>query len=137
MTGGVMAEGIEKYKAAVVGFYDLMFNQCKPAVFLTLLLLLSLSLVSCHKTATVPHSVQVNWNPPAHPPTYYEVFRSTKKGVYDATKPYAPRVEGTQFLDKNVTAGETYYYCVKSVDETGKSSQKSGCSEIVVVVPKP
>ncbi len=102
----------------------------------TLVLLLSLGLVGCQKSPEVSHSVEVRFDPPSPPPTYYEVFRSTRRGYYE--KPYIRRLEGTHFIDMNVRAGETYYYCIRSVRDDGAGLHKSELSEEVkAVVPKP
>jgi hypothetical protein len=109
-------------------------------IFLILVLLLSLSVAGCHKAGTVPHSVEISWKAAAPPPTYYEVFRTTTRDreVNAATKPYAPRVDGTNFIDNDVVAGETYFYRVRSVIEDNKGVHKSELSpEITAVVPKP
>ena len=104
-----------------------------------ILVLLSLSLASCHKAGTVPHSVEISWMAADPRPTYYEVFRSTARDreINAATKPYAPRVDGTNFIDKDVVAGESYFYRVRSVIEDSKGVHKSELSpEITAVVPK-
>jgi hypothetical protein len=48
------------------------------------------------------------------------------------TKPYAPRVEGTHFVDTNVIAGETYFYRIRAVREDTKGVEKSVFSEEVI-----
>ena len=103
----------------------------------SLLLLLSVGLGSCRKDKEIPHSVEIRWDVPAQPATYYEVFKSTEKGAYDS-KPYAPRLEGTTFTDNNVSSGMTYYYRVRAVREGSKGVLKSKFSkEVTVAIAKP
>jgi nitrous oxide reductase accessory protein NosL len=109
----------------------------RPFISLTLILLLTMILAGCRKATppsgeATPHSVEVNWVSPAQPVTYYEVFRSTHSGIYDMTKPYAPRVEGTHFVDTNVVAGETYFYRIRAVREDTMGVEKSVFSEEVI-----
>jgi fibronectin type 3 domain-containing protein len=84
---------------------------------------------------THPHSVTLNWHPPAPAPgervTGYNVYRGTKPGG-----PYeiiASRVPKTNYVDRNVESKKTYYYVVTCVDQAGRESKYS--VEIRATVP--
>jgi hypothetical protein len=101
----------------------------------TLVLLLTIALAGCRKVE--PPSVEVKWIAPAQSATYYEIFRSTHRGIYDVSKPYVPRFAGTSFVDSDVIEGETYFYRIRAVSEDSKGVHKSVLSEeVMAYVPE-
>jgi fibronectin type 3 domain-containing protein len=81
------------------------------------------------------HSVTLHWHAPAEsgkpPAVSYNIYRSTSPGG-----PYTPLVSGVQsptYKDELVNAGVTYYYVVRSVDQSGRESGYS--EELKVTIP--
>jgi len=81
------------------------------------------------------HSVTLRWNPPAETagPTVvsYNIYRSTSPGG-----PYALLTSGVPsptYKDDLVNTGVTYYYVVRSVDNSGRESGYS--EELKVTIP--
>ena len=81
------------------------------------------------------HSVTLTWHAAVEQPgeriVSYSIYRSTAPGG-----PCAPRasvVKALSYRDELVTAGTTYYYTVKSVDQSGQESGPS--KEVQVTVP--
>lgn len=108
----------------------------KTSLFSSLLLIFSCA--GAQKPPEPPHSVELNWKAPNSPVSYYQVFRSTNKEQCDGGKPYADHVPVPHFLDKQVEAGKTYYYCVVSVKAEKKGFQRSApTQQIKATVPKP
>jgi fibronectin type 3 domain-containing protein len=63
----------------------------------------------------------------------YNVYRGTMAGG-----PYTKvgsLVAGTTFLDSNVVAGATYYYCVTAVGATGQESVYSAVAAATIPTP--
>ena len=82
-----------------------------------------------------PHSVTLRWNPPPDSATSkvvgYNIYRSTSPGG-----PYAPLASGVPSLtykDELVKTGVTYYYVIRSVDQSGRESGYS--EELKVTIP--
>ena len=82
-----------------------------------------------------PHSVTLRWHPPAESANphvvSYNIYRSTSPGG-----PYTPLASGVQSLiyeDESVNTGVTYYYAVRSVDQSGRESGYS--EEVRVTIP--
>ena len=87
--------------------------------------------LACHpKTAQppqTPHSVTLMWQPPKVSAKAsvvgYSVYRSTTKdGRYVKI---ATRIPGPPYEDRQVTSGQTYFYAVTAVDQTGRESRLS------------
>lgn len=77
------------------------------------------------------HSVSLSWNPDNSTVAGYNVYRSTKSaGPY--SKLTASVDTATEYLDSNVTAGDTYYYEVTAVSEQGKESSPTSPVEATI-----
>jgi hypothetical protein len=81
------------------------------------------------------HSVTLRWKPPAESASpkvvSYNIYRGTSPGG-----PYSPLASGVQSLtykDELVNTGMTYYYVVRSVDESGRESGYS--EEMKATIP--
>jgi fibronectin type 3 domain-containing protein len=103
----------------------------RAALLLWCLCLFVLSCKSQHE-----HSVTLRWQPPAPVAGVvvlgYEVYRSTAPGgQYERI---ADRVHGTQYEDKHVEPGKTYYYVVTAFDQAGRESTFS--AELKALVPE-
>jgi hypothetical protein len=94
--------------------------------------------VSLKETATTPppasHSVSLTWNAPASssdPVDSYQVNRaasgSTQYSVVGTTT-----ASSTGFTDTTVTAGQTYIYEVRSLDQSGNSSTPSNAVTLAI-----
>ena len=82
-----------------------------------------------------PHSVTLTWHAAADSPgskvVSYNVYRSTSsEGPYARV---ASAVPGLSYKDELVNPGVTYYYVVKSVDDSGRESRPS--EAVTVTVP--
>jgi hypothetical protein len=82
--------------------------------------------------AAVSHSVSLNWTPSTSTVVGYNTYSSqTSGGPY--TKLTSAPVAATSYTDASVTAGQTYFFVVTSVNS---SNQESGFSnEVSAVVP--
>jgi fibronectin type 3 domain-containing protein len=109
----------------------------KPGVLvLGVLLLGAAATVGLYRSrAPHPHSVILRWHAPpqsAKPQAVsYNIYRSTSLGG-----PYTPVASGVQSLiykDELVNPGVTYYYVVRSVDQSGRESGYS--EEVKVTIP--
>jgi fibronectin type 3 domain-containing protein len=81
-----------------------------------------------------PHSVYLKWTPPPPVPgvtvASYNVYRTTQSGgTYDKI---ASGISVTNYTDRNVSSGETYYYYVRAVDATGRESGPSNAVSAAV-----
>ena len=81
------------------------------------------------------HSVTLRWHAPAGSvkpqAVSYNIYRSTSPGG-----PYTPVASGVQsptYKDELVNTGVTYYYVVRSVDQSGHESGYS--EEVKVTIP--
>jgi fibronectin type 3 domain-containing protein len=83
------------------------------------------------KESRAPHSVTIAWNASNPPVAGYNVYRESQSG--SATKLTVRIVEGTQYTDNAVQAGQIYSYYVTSVDFKGQESKPS--ARITVTVP--
>jgi hypothetical protein len=83
--------------------------------------------------ATTAHSVTLSWGASPSPNiAAYKIYRGTSSGG-----PYSPvtSVSSTSYVDKSVTAGQTYYYVTTAVD--GNNSESAYSNESVAAVPNP
>jgi len=87
------------------------------------------------RRAPHPHSVTLRWHEPdrsVNPQVLgYNIYRSTSPGG-----PYTPVASGVQSLtykDEVVNAGMTYYYVVRSVDQSGREGGYS--EEVKATIP--
>ncbi|HHY64979.1 MAG TPA: hypothetical protein GX501_08015 [Clostridiaceae bacterium] len=80
-------------------------------------------------------SVTLNWNAITHEKGVrgYYVYRSTTSGVYTIVPETDFWIPGTQYIDKKVTPGTTYYYIIKPVLGDGNIGDPS--NEVKVYYP--
>jgi len=81
------------------------------------------------------HSADLSWDPPPHTPVIgYNVYRSNRKGG-----PYqqinSVLNASTNYTDRSVKAGTTYYYVVTAVDADNLESRYS--NQVRIVIPSP
>ena len=80
-----------------------------------------------------PHTVLLNWNPPAPNPDStvagYNVYRTQPDGTYTQI---ASGVPGPSYIDGNVKRGKTYHYFVRAVDTAGHESPFSNPASAVI-----
>jgi fibronectin type 3 domain-containing protein len=62
----------------------------------------------------------------------YNVYRGTSSGGEGSTPLNSTPINGTSYVDTNVTAGMTYYYVVTSVGSNGVQSAPSNETEASV-----
>lgn len=81
-----------------------------------------------------PHAVTLNWAASTSSGvTGYKVYRGTTSGgPYTLVKSSA--VAGTSYVDSGVVSGQTYYYVVTAVSNTGESVYSN---QAVAAVPTP
>ncbi len=77
------------------------------------------------------HSVTLKWAPSTSRVAGYRIYRSSARDVPPGLLAVAAP-NATEYLDKSVEAGKTYYYYVKSFDAQGRESQ---AAEISATVP--
>jgi hypothetical protein len=84
--------------------------------------------------APVQHSASLTWQASSSAVTGYNVYRGTQSGG-----PYAvlnsALIAPTDYTDSTVSAGNTYYYVVTSVDSQGVESVQS--NQVQAVIPSP
>ena len=68
-------------------------------------------------------AVNISWEPPSGegnvPVEEYQIYRGTRRGM----ESYIGSTRNTYFVDRNVSAGRTYYYYVKAVNGMGESER--------------
>ena len=86
-------------------------------------------------SATIGHSASLTWTASTSPNIAgYDVYRgATSGGPY--TKLNTPLVVTTSYIDNGLTAGQTYYYVTKAVDNSGNLSVYS--NEAPATIPSP
>jgi hypothetical protein len=83
----------------------------------------------------VPHSVTLSWT--ASVPSNiqgYNIYRSNVSGS-GFSKINSVLIAGTAYVDKNVAAGQKYFYVATAVDNTGAESGYS--SQATAIIPTP
>jgi len=109
----------------------------KPGILIAAILLIAsaVALRSFLHHDKRPHSVTLTWHAAANSRgskiVSYNIYRSTSSGG-----PYAKvatSVSGLSYKDELVNPGVTYFYIVRSVDDSGRESPPSG--EVKVTVP--
>jgi hypothetical protein len=81
---------------------------------------------------TTSHEVSISWTEASTSVSGYNVYRSTQSGSgYD--KLNGSLLTGKSYGDGSVIGGQTYYYVVTAVDETGKESAYS--AQVSAAVP--
>jgi len=100
----------------------------------TLLALLIAGLI-WFRAGTKDHSVTLTWDEspstPASRVVGYNVYRSRTSGGRYAK--LGPRIPKPPYEDRLVSSGETYFYVVTAVDESGRESKFS--SELQMKIP--
>jgi hypothetical protein len=92
----------------------------------------SVTLAGTGAQAPVAHSVTLNWTASTSAVTGYNVYRSQVSGG-PYTKLNSSVDAATSYVDSTVTAGQTYFYVVTSVNSSGVESADS--SEVSATVP--
>jgi len=81
-------------------------------------------------TGTGSSDVILSWDAsPSLGVAGYNVYRGTSSGGESSTPLNSTPINGTRYVDENVTAGTTYYYVVKSVGSNGELSGPSNETE--------
>jgi hypothetical protein len=84
-------------------------------------------------TGTGSSDVSLSWvASPTSGVTGYNVYRGTTSGGESSTPLNSTPINGTSYVDENVTAGITYYYVVTAVGSDGVQSASSNESEATV-----
>ena len=86
---------------------------------------------AAQKEANNPHSATISWTPSVSAVAGYNVYRELPPNGPVKLTPGI--VSGTQYTDKTVEGGRTYFYYVTSVDSKGVESAPSG--KITVTIP--
>ncbi len=95
---------------------------------------ITLSGSSAAQSQVVSHSVALSWTPSTSTVVGYNVYRSAVSGgPYSKLDSSAVATDG--FTDLAVQAGQTYFYVVKSVTDTGVESADS--NQVSATVPTP
>ena len=90
--------------------------------------------ISLSGAGVLSHTATLNWTASTSTVIGYDVYRGTVSGgPYTLLNP-SP-VTGTEYVDTNVLAGQTYYYVVTAV-ATG-NVQSSDSNQVTAVVPTP
>ena len=104
-------------------------------VALATLLALLIAGLLWFRVGTKLHSVTLNWQESPSAPTAkvvgYNVYRSRTSGGQYAR--LATRIPKPAYEDRLVNSGETYFYVLTAVDETGRESRLS--AEIKLNIP--
>jgi len=83
------------------------------------------------------HDVVLTWTAsPTDGIIGYNIYRGTSSGAESKTPLNANPINGTDYTDENVTAGEQYYYVVTSVTSDGET-QSAPSPEATATVPTP
>jgi fibronectin type 3 domain-containing protein len=93
------------------------------------MLVIALALAGCGETISAPaagkpHSATVTWKASTSKVSGYHVYRTTDPKAQPGLLAVTP-ADVTQYVDKTVEAGRTYYYSVKSVGLDGAESNFS------------
>jgi hypothetical protein len=96
----------------------------------------SASTQSSTLTGTGSHDVILSWTAsPSSGVEGYNVYRGTTSGGESSTPLNSAPINGTTYVDANVTAGATYYYVVTAVGSGGVQSAASNETEAAVPTP--
>jgi hypothetical protein len=112
--------------AAYTGTLAVQSNATNPT--------LSVALSGTGLAVAVQHSVTLTWAEASTGVSGYNVYRSTQSGT-GYTKLNSSLDTSLSYVDTTVSAGQTYYYVVTSVDGSGDESAYS--SQVSAVVPTP
>ena len=86
------------------------------------------------QTAPHPHSADLKWKASVSRVVGYNVYRSETDGGPYIKLTSAP-VRATNYTDRSVQSGHTYFYAVTAVDSRGKESGYS--NQIKALIPSP
>jgi hypothetical protein len=90
--------------------------------------------VTVSNTASLPHTVTLNWVASTSPNVTYNVYRSsTSGGPY--VKLNSSPISGLSYIDTSVQGGQTYYYVARAVNTSGQESINSNQAPAVVPFP--
>src|SRR6266568_8936152 len=79
------------------------------------------------------HSVDLNWNPSTSiNVTGYNIYRGSASGGPYSQLNNGGLIASTVYTDTTVASGQTYYYVVKTVDNSGLESGNSNQTQAVV-----
>jgi fibronectin type 3 domain-containing protein len=86
------------------------------------------------QTAPRPHSVDLKWKAGVSGVVGYNVYRSEMdRGPY--TKLTSAPIRATNYTDRSVESGHTYFYAVTAVDSRGKESVHSNQAKALIPSP--
>ena len=83
-------------------------------------------------SGTAPHQVTLSWTETSDSVSGYNVYRSSQSGA-DYTEINLSLVAAPSYVDTTVSAGQTYYYVVTAVSDSGAESAYSG--QVSAAVP--
>jgi len=86
------------------------------------------------QTAPRPHSVDLKWKASVSRVVGYNVYRSETDGGPYIKLTSAP-VRATNYTDRSVQRGHTYFYAVTSVDSRAKESVHSNQAKALIPSP--
>jgi fibronectin type 3 domain-containing protein len=86
------------------------------------------------QTAPRPHSVDLKWKASVSRVVGYNVYRSETDGETYIKLTSAP-VRTTNYTDRSVQSGHTYFYAVTAVDGRGKESVHSNQAKALIPSP--
>jgi hypothetical protein len=86
------------------------------------------------QTVPHPHSADLKWKASVSRVVGYNVYRSETDGGPYIKLTSAP-VRATNYIDRSVQSGHTYFYAVTAVDSRGKESSYS--NQIKAPIPSP
>jgi hypothetical protein len=84
--------------------------------------------------ASRPHSVDLKWKASVSRVIGYNVYRSETDGEPYIKLTSAP-VRATNYTDRSVQSGHTYFYAVTAVDSRGKESVHSNQAKALIPSP--
>jgi hypothetical protein len=86
------------------------------------------------QTVPHPHSADLKWKASVSRVVGYNVYRSETDGGPYIKLTSAP-VRATNYTDRSVQRGHTYFYAVTAVDSRGKESERSNQAKALIPSP--
>jgi hypothetical protein len=86
------------------------------------------------QTVPHPHSADLKWKASVSRVVGYNVYRSETDGGPYIKLTSAP-VRATNYTDRSVQSGHTYFYAVTAVDSRGKESERSNQAKALIPSP--
>lgn len=87
-----------------------------------------------NQAAPPPHSVDLKWKASVSRVVGYNVYRSEKEAGPYMKLTSAP-VRTTNYTDRSIQSGHTYFYAVTALDSTGKESMHSNHAKAPIPSP--